>query len=135
MATRAESGVVYAAGLVQGLALVTFPAASTIFTDPDEYDLSSSAYGAMFIPQAVTAIGASLLGATWARRVGTRRVYLLGLAADVLAMALLIVSRRPTRCCSWPRRAWASASASPCRRSTPSPRPSTRTGSTARSWC
>ena len=36
----AETNVVYAAGLVQGIVLVTFPAASTIFTDPDEYDLS-----------------------------------------------------------------------------------------------
>ncbi len=34
MATRLEGNVVYAAGLVQGIVLVTFPAASTIFTDP-----------------------------------------------------------------------------------------------------
>ena len=34
MATKAETNAVYAAGLVQGIALVTFPAASTIFTDP-----------------------------------------------------------------------------------------------------
>ncbi len=66
-ASRAESGVVYVAGLVQGLALVTFPAAGTIFTDPDEYDLSKSAYGAMFVPQAIAAIAASLRGAAWAR--------------------------------------------------------------------
>ena len=46
MASRAETNIVYAAGLVQGIVLVTFPAASTIFTDPDEYDLSSSQYGA-----------------------------------------------------------------------------------------
>ncbi len=91
-ASRAESGVVYIAGLVQGLALVTFPAAGTIFTDPDEYDLSKSAYGAMFVPQAIAAIAASLLGAAWARRAGARRVYLTGLLANLLAMALLIVS-------------------------------------------
>jgi len=42
MATRIETNVVYAAGLVQGIVLVTFPAASSIFTDPDENDLSSS---------------------------------------------------------------------------------------------
>jgi hypothetical protein len=40
MATRRETNVVYVAGLVQGVVLVTFPAASTIFTDPDQYDLS-----------------------------------------------------------------------------------------------
>jgi MFS family permease len=90
--SRVESRVVYVAGLVQGLALVTFPAAGTIFTDPDEYDLSKSAYGAMFVPQAIAAIGASLLGAAWARRAGARRVYLVGLLANLLAMALLIVS-------------------------------------------
>jgi hypothetical protein len=42
MATRMEQTVVYAAGVVQGIVLVTFPAASTIFTDPSEYDLSST---------------------------------------------------------------------------------------------
>ena len=51
MASRAESVTVNAAGLVQGIALVTFPAASTIFTARSSYDLSSSQYGAMFVPQ------------------------------------------------------------------------------------
>ena len=56
MATRTEANVVYAAGVVQGIALVTFPAASTIFTDPDEYDLSSTQYGTLFLPQVIAAI-------------------------------------------------------------------------------
>jgi hypothetical protein len=34
VATQTERRVVYAAGMVQGIALVTFPAASTILTDP-----------------------------------------------------------------------------------------------------
>jgi len=54
MATRAEISVVNAAGAVQGIVLVTFPAASTIFTDPDRYDLSNSQYGLLFVPQVVT---------------------------------------------------------------------------------
>ena len=37
MATRREANVVYAAGLVQGIVPVTFPAASTIFTDPAQH--------------------------------------------------------------------------------------------------
>ena len=45
MATRTEASTVYAAGLVQGIVLVTFPAASTIFTDPARYDLSSTQMG------------------------------------------------------------------------------------------
>ena len=51
------------------------PAASTIFTGPTEYDLSNTQYGAMFLPQVVTAIVASLLGAWLARRFGSKRVY------------------------------------------------------------
>ena len=45
MATQAERTVVYAAGVVQGIALVTFCAASTILTDPSWYDLSSTQPG------------------------------------------------------------------------------------------
>jgi MFS family permease len=92
MAVRSETRVIQIAAMAQGVALVTFPAASTIFTDPAQYDLSRSEYGLMFVPQAVTAVLASLLGASWARSVGTRRIYLIGLAANVAAMALLVAS-------------------------------------------
>jgi hypothetical protein len=34
MAKRSKIGLVYPAGLVQGVALVTFPAASSILTSP-----------------------------------------------------------------------------------------------------
>ena len=60
MATRIEANVVYAAGVVQGIALVTFPAASTIFTDPDEYDLSSTQYGTLFLPQVIAMVSEAL---------------------------------------------------------------------------
>jgi len=93
MADQRETGVVYAAGTVQGVALVTFPAASTIFTSPSYYGLSSTAYGAMFLPQAVTAIAASLLGARLTRGWGIKRVFLIGLAANLGAMVLLLLSQ------------------------------------------
>ena len=89
---RAEARVVYLAGLVQGIALVAFPAASTVFTDPSEYDLSSTQYGALFLPQVVTAIAASLLGAGLAGRFGLKRVYLAGLVANLASMCLLLAS-------------------------------------------
>ena len=92
MATKTETRVVKLAAVAQGVALVTFPAASTIFTSPTDYDLSRSAYGLMFVPQAMTAVGASILGASLARRVGTRRIYLIGLIANIVAMVLLVVS-------------------------------------------
>ncbi len=92
MASRNETRAVYAAGVVQGVVLVTFPAASTIFTDPAEYDLSSTQYGALFLPQVVLAITAALLGAALGNRFGAKRVYLMGLTASLVSMALLLVS-------------------------------------------
>jgi MFS family permease len=92
LTSRTEQRVVYAAGVVQGIVLVTFPAASTILTDPAEYDLSSTQYGALFLPQVVAAIAAALLGAGLSSRVGTKRVYLVGLAAGLASMVLLLVS-------------------------------------------
>jgi hypothetical protein len=67
MASKTERTVVNAAGLVQGIVLVTFPALSTIFTSKPEYGLSSTQYGDMFAPQVTLAIAASLLGAGLAR--------------------------------------------------------------------
>jgi fucose permease len=93
MAQRSVIAAVYTAGVVQGLALVTFPAAGVIFTRADGYGLSSTEYGALFLPQALMAIGAALLGASLCRSLGLKRIYLLGLTADLLAMALLVASR------------------------------------------
>jgi fucose permease len=92
MATKAESRVVNLAGLVQGIVLVTFPAASTIFTSRHFYGLSDSQYGAMFLPMVVLAIATSLLGARLARRITTKGVYLAGMACGLAAMGLLLVS-------------------------------------------
>jgi MFS family permease len=93
MATRAETSAVYAAGLVQGITLVTFPAASTIFTSASQYGLSNSKYGVMFVPQVVAAITASLLGGKLSQRFGIKRVFLAGLMAGLISMLLLIVSQ------------------------------------------
>jgi MFS family permease len=92
MATRVESRVVYAAGVAEGIVLVTFPAASTVFTDPHEYDLSSTQYGALFVPQVITAIAAALLGARLAHRFSIKRVYMAGLVASLISMATLVIS-------------------------------------------
>jgi MFS family permease len=92
-ASRTEIGVVYFAAMVQGLALVTFPAASAIFTGPDGFGFDSTRYGAMFVPQVVMAILASGLAPQLARRWGLRRVLLLGIAGDTVSMALLALSR------------------------------------------
>jgi fucose permease len=94
-ASRTEIGVTYFAGMVQGLALVTFPAASSIFTRPEGFgfDFDSTRYGAMFLPQVIMAVLASGLAPQLARRWDLRRVLLLGIAGDIVAMALLALSR------------------------------------------
>ena len=76
MASSAENRAVNLAGLVRGITLVTFPAAN----------------GAMFVPQVLTAIATSLLGGAPAHRFSAKRVLLLGLAANITSMVLLVVT-------------------------------------------
>src|SRR6516165_2061219 len=93
MPRRAEVGLINVIGLVQGLSLVTFPAANSIFTSPHGFDFSASSYGMMFIPQVILAILASSLGPRLARRWTLKHVLLAGLSADLVAMTLLALSR------------------------------------------
>jgi MFS family permease len=92
MAQRGEIIAVYAAGVIQGIALVTFPALGAIFIDRADYDLSSTQYGGIFVPQAIAAIVSSLAGAGLIRLLGIKRIYLVGLFADLLAMVVLVLS-------------------------------------------
>ena len=87
-------GLIYSAGVAQGLALVTFPAASAIFTNPHRYGFSATRYGLMFLPQVLMAILASSSAPRLARRWSLPRVLLLGLGADTAAMLLLATSGR-----------------------------------------
>jgi len=93
MASRTEIAVVYGAAVAQGLALVTFPAASSIFTSPDGFGFDSTRYGAMFVPQVAFAILASALAPKLARRLSLRRVLLAGFAGNIVSMTLLALSR------------------------------------------
>jgi MFS transporter, FHS family, glucose/mannose:H+ symporter len=92
-ANRTEIGIVYFAAVVQGLALVTFPAASSIFTNADGFGFDSIRYGTMFVPQVGLAILASGLAPKLARRCGLRQVLLAGFVGDIIAMTLLAFSR------------------------------------------
>jgi fucose permease len=92
MRWRSDAGLIYVIGLVQGLALVAFPAASSIFTGPRGFGFGASRYGMMFIPQVVLAILASSLGPSLARQWTLERVLQAGVSADLLAMILLASS-------------------------------------------
>jgi len=93
MASRTEIAVVYGAAVAQGLALVTFPAASSIFTSPDGFGFDSTRYGTMFVPQVAFAILASALAPNLVRRLSLRRVLLAGFAGNIVSMTLLALSR------------------------------------------
>lgn len=90
---RSQVAAIYGAGLLQGLALVTFPAASSVLTSPQAYALSTAEYGALFVPQTIMAVVASLLGGKLAERWGEKHLLLLGLLADLASMASLLASR------------------------------------------
>jgi MFS family permease len=91
--SRRQIGAVYGAGLLQGLALVTFPAASAVFTNAADYGLTTAEYGVMFAPQTIIAILVSVLGGRFVARWGDKRVFLGGVAANLASMALLLGSR------------------------------------------
>jgi fucose permease len=91
--SRLQNPLVYASGVVQGIALVTFPAANSIFTGHNGFALSSTQYGLMFAPQVAGAIAAALCAGLLGARLGTKRVYQLGITAGFVAMALLVFSQ------------------------------------------
>jgi fucose permease len=93
MPSRSEVRLIYVIGLVQGLALVTFPAASSIFTSPSGFGFGASRYGMMFVPQVILAMLASSSGPGLARRWTLKLVLQAGLSGDLLAMFLLAGSR------------------------------------------
>jgi MFS transporter, FHS family, glucose/mannose:H+ symporter len=92
-ANPTEIVIIYFAAVVQGLALVTFPAASSIFTGADGFGFDSTRYGTLFVPQVGLAILASGLAPKLARQWSLRRVLLAGLAGDIVAMTLLAFCR------------------------------------------
>jgi MFS transporter, FHS family, glucose/mannose:H+ symporter len=94
-AARGAAPLVYGAGLAQGLALVCFPAAASVLTAPDGYDLSAAQYGVMFAPQVVLAIAGAALTPVLARRWSLRAVLGAGLVANIAAMLLLVASIAP----------------------------------------
>ena len=83
---------VYLSGLLQGIALIIFPAAGPLLTDPQFHGLSSAQFGVLFTPQIAAAIVASTLAARLAARVGMKRILLAGLGFNLAAMLLLAAS-------------------------------------------
>src|SRR5580700_1903399 len=87
-----ETTAIFSAGLIQGIVLVAFPAAGTIFTNPHEFNFSSTEYGSLFIPQALISIAASALNPVLSRNFGSKVVFMIGLMANLISMILLASS-------------------------------------------
>jgi MFS family permease len=92
LSSTAESRLVGLTALVQGMALVTFPAASGIIMGSRSYALSGVQYGELVLPGLATAILASLTGFGLARRRPTRLAYRIGVALSLLSTALLLAT-------------------------------------------
>jgi fucose permease len=81
--------LIYFAGLLQGIVIVTPPAAGNLLTSSSYQGLSTSQYGALFLPLIIGAILASFLGGLAAKQWSLKGVLLLGLLFNALSMALL----------------------------------------------
>ena len=79
---------IYVSGFLQGVALVLYPAAGSIFTSASYHNLSSAEFGLLFTPQIVFAIIASISAPKLAAKFGMKKVLSLGLAANFLSMLL-----------------------------------------------
>ena len=83
---RLAAAAVYGASLLQGLAMVSFPASGTFLKSRG---FSDADYGLIFLPQLVTTIVGSLLGGGLARRLGLGRLLAVALGATLLSQAAL----------------------------------------------
>lgn len=80
-------GVIYLAGFLQGITLVSFPASGTVLRQV--HLLSDAHYGAIFLPQVALALFGALAGAGLARRVGLRRLLWTALIGNAMSQFLL----------------------------------------------
>lgn len=84
--------LVYFAGLLQGVALVTFPAAGTLLTNPQYHGLTSAEYGRIFLPMILGAIASSLAAGHLSSKWGLRSVFLIGLFCNLVSLSLFALT-------------------------------------------
>lgn len=83
---------IYLSGFLQGIALVLYPAAGSIFTNPSFHNLSSGEFGFLFTPQIIFAILASVSAPKLAEKYGMKRILTWGLICNLLSMLLFAAS-------------------------------------------
>jgi len=80
---------IYAGGFMTGVALIMFPGAGSILTDPAFHNFSGGQFGSIFTPQIITAILSSLLAPKLADKISMKNVLLAGLMLSTTSMLLL----------------------------------------------
>lgn len=86
-AFRAGTIVVYASGMLQGMAMVAFPASAAVLRASG--GLTDTEYGAIFLPQVALAVVGSVVGANLSRRIGLRPLLAVAVLANAGSMAML----------------------------------------------
>lgn len=79
--------IVYAAALLQGMTLVSFPAVSAVLKQ--DLALTDADHGAIFLPQVAFAIAGAIAGGALTRTIGLKALLALALAANAASQALL----------------------------------------------
>jgi len=80
---------IYAGGFMTGVALIMFPGAGSILTDPEFHGFTGGQFGSIFTPQIITAILSSLLAPKLADKISMKKVLLIGLMLSSASMLLL----------------------------------------------
>ena len=88
--TRAQVALVYAGGLLQGMALVSFPASSAVLTRTQ--GLTEAQYGSIFLPQVAFAVIGSIASGCLARKQDLKALLMLALVSNALSQSLLAAS-------------------------------------------
>jgi fucose permease len=91
-----QVAVIYAAALLQGLTMVSFPASSAVLKEMKGF--TDAQYGLIFLPQIITAILGSVAGGALARRVGLKTLLWIALIGNALSQICLgaVVLTSPT---------------------------------------
>ena len=80
---------IYTSGFMTGVALIMFPGAGSILTDPAFHGFTGGQFGSIFTPQIIMAILSSLLAPKLADKISMKKVLLTGIAASFISMLLL----------------------------------------------
>jgi fucose permease len=79
--------LVYSAGLLQGLVVISFPASSVVLKSVQ--GLTDAQYGAIFLPQVTFAVLGSIGGGSLAGKLGLKPLLVLALVTNVVSQLLL----------------------------------------------